>query len=310
MKRIGPELKMPKLKGGSLKAPPFATDLYHDLRERRLLPLVALVLVAIVSVPFLLGNDSEKALTPPEGMTAIEELKVESADPASLTVVEAKPGLRDYRKRLRGRTPTDPFEQRYTAPVLSGADLPEAEGGGGSSSGGGETTTTVTTTDPSGQTGSGGGGGGGGADLPEQPPAPPANDGGGGDGDGTGKEPGIVLYSFAIDVRIVRISGEGDSKETSEPKVMHRVMPTTPLPGQKAQVVTYMGISPKTRQPTFLVSTDVTAMFGEGKCAAGTDVCQLVELEPGFPQTFVVGEAGTRYKFKVLDVKPVEAGRL
>lgn len=304
MRRIGPELKMPKLGGGSFKAPPFATDLYHDLRDRRLLPLVCLVLVAIVSVPFLLSSDSEEALTP-DGMTAIEELKAETADPASLTVVEAKPGLRDYRRRLRGRTPTDPFEQRYTGSMLKGADLPESEGGDSASGGGGETTTTVTTTDDGGQTGGGSGGSGGGADLPEQPAAPPASGG----GDGAAKDPGIVLYSFAIDVRIVRVTGAGDSKEASDPKVLHRVMPTTPLPGKKAQVVTYMGISPKTRKPTFLVSTEVTAMFGEGKCAAGSDVCQLVELEPGMPQTFVFGEAGDRYKFKVLDVEPVESGR-
>lgn len=312
MKRIGPELKMPKLGGGGFKAPPFAADLYHDLRDRRLLPLIALVIVAIAAVPFLLASDAEEPTLPPEGMTAIEELKAESAEPASLTVVEAKPGLRDYRRRLRGRTPTDPFEQRYTAPVLNGADLPEPEGGGsdggeGAGSEGGGKTTTVTTTDGDGRTGGGDGGGSGGdGELPEQPVAPPVDD----DGDGAADRPGIVLYSFAIDLRVVRTSGEGASKETSEPKVMRRVMPTTPLPGKNAQVVTYMGISPKTRKPTFLVSTEVTAMFGEGKCAAGTEVCQLVELEPGFPQTFVFGEAGTRYKFKILDVRPVETGRL
>jgi len=40
MKRLkgGPELKMPEL-----KMPPFLVDLYLDLRDRRLLPLVAFV---------------------------------------------------------------------------------------------------------------------------------------------------------------------------------------------------------------------------------------------------------------------------
>ena len=38
--------------------PPFLVDLYYDLRDRRLLPLLALVLVAIVAVPFLLGGGS------------------------------------------------------------------------------------------------------------------------------------------------------------------------------------------------------------------------------------------------------------
>ena len=55
MKRLkaGPELKMP-----DLKMPQFLVDLYWDLRDRRLLPLVGLVLVAIVAVPFLLGGSN------------------------------------------------------------------------------------------------------------------------------------------------------------------------------------------------------------------------------------------------------------
>lgn len=295
----GPDLKMPEL-----KVPPFATDLYHDLRDRRLLPLIALVLVAIVAVPFLLGGDSEEALPSPQGMGVIEELKAEAADPASLTVVEAKPGLRDYRKRLRGRSPTDPFQQRYTGPVLKGADLPESKGKGGSGFGSESTTTSVTetTTETETETTTGGGAAPG-------KPAPSPGEGKDKGGDGGGEQPGATVYSFAIDVKIIKTTGEGDAKKTSEPMLRHRVLPTTSLPGAKTQVVTYMGLSPKTEKPTFLVSTEVTAMFGEGKCAAGTDICQLVELEPGFPQTFVYGEAGTRYKIKVLDVEPVAVGR-
>ena len=57
MKRVGPELKMPDLK--NVKVPRFVTDLYQDLVDRRLLPLVALILVAIVAVPFLLGGSEE-----------------------------------------------------------------------------------------------------------------------------------------------------------------------------------------------------------------------------------------------------------
>jgi len=64
MKRLkkGPELKL-----SELKVPPFLTDLYYDLRDRRLLPLVALVVVAIFAVPFLLGGESTKPATPPSG---------------------------------------------------------------------------------------------------------------------------------------------------------------------------------------------------------------------------------------------------
>ena len=95
-----------------LKAPAFLADLYYDLRDRRLLPLIALVLVAIVAVPILMGSDSE-SVAPPVGGGALE---APSAQTSSLTVVEATPGLRDYRKRLADRSPTNPFKQRYSVP--------------------------------------------------------------------------------------------------------------------------------------------------------------------------------------------------
>jgi len=118
MKRLkGPELKVPEL-----KVPDIVADLFYDLRDRRLLPLIALVLVAIVAVPFLLGGGSEEAAVPPPVAAAAMAAK-SGAEGPHLTVVRSKPGLRDYRKRLAGREPTDPFKQRYNGPVLTGAEL-------------------------------------------------------------------------------------------------------------------------------------------------------------------------------------------
>jgi hypothetical protein len=302
-------LKGPELKLSGLKPPAFLADLYYDLRDRRLLPLVALVVVAIVATPILLSQKSE-ANPPAAGAGAIAVLKEASSKSSALRVVEATPGLRDYRKRLRGRKPTDPFHQPAAKPSLKGARL---GGSKGESSAGGETRSTSTTTGesaggsaPSGSSGgapaSGGGedegGGDGGA--------------GGGDSGGAGQPEHATLYSFAIDVTIVHTSGSGATgdKQTSEPEVRKRVLPTTLLPGAKKQVVTYMGLSPKTRKPLFLVSAEVTGVFGEGKCAAGTGVCQLIELEPGFPEVFEYGEGGDRYKLNVTNVEPVVTGHV
>jgi hypothetical protein len=71
-----------------------------------------------------------------------------------------------------------------------------------------------------------------------------------------------------------------------------------------------MGLSPKTRKPLFLVSAEVTGVFGEGKCAAGSGVCQLIELEPGFPEVFEYGEGGDRYKLNVTNVEFVVTGHV
>ena len=85
-------------------------------------------------------------------------------------------------------------------------------------------------------------------------------------------------------------------------------MPPTTLPGKKTQVLTYIGISPTDRAPLFLVSPEVSSIFGEAKCVSGTGTCQLIELEPNFPVTVVYGPNDVRYKFTVLKVKPVTTG--
>jgi hypothetical protein len=84
----GPELKMPEI-----KVPPFLSDLYWDLHDRRLLPIVALLVVAIVAVPFLLGGGGSEEAKPAHSGAA-SSLKREMTDVSELTVVRADPGLR------------------------------------------------------------------------------------------------------------------------------------------------------------------------------------------------------------------------
>lgn len=312
----GPELKMPDLKG--LRAPALLADVYWDLRDRRLLPLVALVVVATAAVPFLLDGDAEQQ--PPAESPLAAELESTAKRSAGLTVIEAKPGLRDYRKRLRGRKPADPFAQRYTAPVLDGAKLnlktestTSTTTTSGDSTSITESTTTTETTEP--------GGSAGGA----------KGDGGSPEG---GEEPELTLFAFAIDVRIVRHGGkakasrvaEGDeagapaqapgaaksaapAKSSAAPVIRRRVLPQTALPGKKAPVVTYMGPSRKQGRALLLVSTKVKSVFGDVACATGEEVCQLLEVEPGFPVTFVYGGNEVRYTFKVLKIEPVVIAR-
>ncbi len=286
------KLKGPKLDLSQLKVPAILRDLYQDLRDRRLLPLVGLILVAIVAVPFLLssgGSEIEEAPITPE--TAVQG--------SSIEVVKATPGLREPSKRLSGRRAKDPFQQQFvgaavnsesvvtggttTTPVTGG------EGGGGSSAG---STEPAPASSPAPSEPSSGGSG-----------SPPAETGGGAAGGGH-----ILFFTYAIKVKIVKTeTAESGKKVRSEPEERDRVLPSTVLPSPKQQVVTYMGLSPKTHMPLLLVSTDVTEIFG-GKCASGTDTCQLLELEPEFPVTFVYGENGVRYKINILKVEPVVTG--
>lgn len=285
MKRLkaGPELKMP-----DLKVPGFLVDLYWDLRDRRLLPLVGLAIVAIVAVPFLLGGGSESESTP--GVSSLGPAPSPESRSARLSVVQAKPGLRAPGKRLRNDHPTDPFAQRYTSPDLKGAKLGggEESAAGSTSSTSTSTSTTVTKTSSSGTT-----------EVPTETSGSPAVPG----------VPHLTLYAPAIDVKTVRTETKPDgTKQTSDPVIRHRVIPPAALPSEKEQTVTYMGISSKTEAAMLLISDAVTAVFGEAKCLSGESVCQLIEVEPGMPMTFVYGPDSVRYKITVLKLEPVVAG--
>lgn len=269
MKRLGPELKMPEM-----KVPKVLTDLYGDLRDRRLLPLVALLIVGIVAAPILLRESAPEEEPATGGATVTKKTKY-----AQISVVEATPGLRDYHKRLKGK-PTDPFGQKYTAPVLTGADLPESSESGEA----GE------------DTGSGGGSDSGGS-----------GSGGSGSGGSGGK---VKYYEWVIKIQISRTETDGDGKtEMGPPKTRDGVKSLTPLPGKKAPVITFIGVNPKNGKALVSVSSEVSSTFGEAHCVAGADRCDLLELEPGFPVTFEYGVNAVRYRFKLIKIDLVPAGK-
>ncbi len=277
----GPDLKMPEL-----KAPAAIADVFYDLRDRRLLPLVGLVLVAIVATPILLGQKTETTL-PPEAADAIQALKEAGGErTSSLTVVEARPGLRDYRKRLRRRTPLDPFRS-LGKPNLKGAKLGGGEkGSSGSGSvtststtvkktetdNGSSTTKTTTTTGPGGTTTTTHG----------------------------SSETGLVFFSWAINVRIVKTV---DGKK-QEPVVKEGLVAPAGLPGAKTPVVTYLGPAREgdkvNGKALLLVNNEVSSIEGDAKCLSGDQVCQLLEVEPGFPVVLTYGKGNARYAITIL----------
>lgn len=301
MKRLkgGPELKMPEL-----KVPDAVASLYYDLRDRRLLLPIALVVVAMAAVPFLLGSKPEPVPPPPGGGIAAA---VESAGgPASsLTVVEARPGLREYRKRLGDRKPTDPFKQRYTG-LPASAQVQGAQSGTESSSSGGETLTvtetgtTETTTEPSGGGSEGGGGspGSGGGSGGSSPPSPDHS--------------GLRLFEFVFDLQISRSEETADGKrKMSEPQVRHRVKTLTQLPGKKTPAATLAGVNLHNGNVMFLVSDEVSKLDGDFQCITRTPegICELLEIEPGFPLELTYGPNKVLYRIKVTKIDTAWAGK-
>jgi hypothetical protein len=304
VKRLGPDLKLPKLRSrsssagsGGFKPPAFLNDLYEDLRDRRLLPLVVLLLVGIVAAPILLKGGSsepeeEAAPVPPVASAS-------NASGKSLTVVEAHPGLRAPGKRLADRTPTDPFTQRYTGSVRNGG-LPNEESSATTSTSEGGAVVEGGTTASSG--------------IPASPEAGLPENSGGSSGGAPAEDlsPGH-LYTFTLDVQISRTEEQPDgSKKMGEATARKDIKPPAPLPGAKAPVVTYLGVNYVKGKPRamLMVSRDVSAIFGDAKCVSGTSTCELLEVEPGFPEIFEYGPNGVRYKFNVLKIEIARDGHL
>jgi hypothetical protein len=276
VKRLGPDLKMPKFKGGETKIPPFLSDLYHDIRDRRLLPVILLILVAIVAAPVLLKDEAEEVPPPPVPTTTGPGSQ--PAAEKTLTVVKSAPGLREYKQRLKRREASNPFKQQYTGAASGGGELNE--------------TSTSTTTETTESTDGGSGN-----------PSP-------GGSEYTVKPGQLTIFTFAVNVRITKARTKPNGAvEQSKPEDREKVIGPKPLPSAKEPVVTYMGIGGEKHLPLFLVSEDVTSVFGEAECVSGTDLCQLIELEPGQPEIFEYGENHVRYKINVLKVFPVVTGK-
>jgi hypothetical protein len=279
----GPEIKLPEI-----KAPAFVTDLVRDLRDRHLLPLVGLLLVAIIAVPIALQSSAPKAPSvtgriglPATGAATDQRHVVTFADSAS--------GLRDYRRRLRNLRAKDPFKQQYAVPAAS-------------DSGSGAAAAAATSPTVAGSSSS--------------LPLSPATTGSSGDGAATaGSGGGTVVEvktkyaSYEIDVRIAGAGSAsqngGTASRKSGAKVRRGLPELTMLPSRKTPAAVFMGVSSDSKKALLLVSSDVKSVFGDARCVVGSQTCQLLALEPGLPETFIYGARGRAFRIEVLKIRRV-----
>ncbi len=270
----GPELKMPEV-----KVPPFLADLYYDLRDRRLLPLIGLVVVAIVAVPFLLGDSPEQP--PPPVALGGANPSGSAANGFKLTVVEATPGLRDYHRRLKSRTATDPFNQRFVAPAGGSGANDTASSGGPNAA-------------PSGASVEDEG------SVPvEVGPAP--GSGSGGSGSPQPDDSGLRFFAFRPDVRF----GVAGSEKL---KTYDALEVGTRLP-QKNPVVVFLGVSDDGKRASFAVSPEVAVIRGKGQCIGGTNSCTLLTIGAGHAVDLITGVPGRSYRLNVTQIQFIEVER-
>ncbi len=281
MLKKGPDLKLPEL-----KVPGFLLDVYYDLRERHLLPLVAILIVAIVALPIALGggsSDSESA----ESAVAMPSAAVPTS---GLVVAKAAPGLRDYRRRLNDRAPRDPFVQQYTSAGGGKATSTDESSAGDASSSGAES---AAPSEPV-------------SSEPSSPPEAPSSIPVGEDGKPADME--LTYFSFVIDVRVVPVAESGQSK--GKPTVRRDLPELTMLPSRDTPALTYISVSKDEKKVLMLVSDNVRGLFGDGVCVVGSDSCQLLALEPGIPETVVYGAEERAYRIEIIKLHAVTTDSL
>jgi hypothetical protein len=265
----------------NMRAPQLLTDLYRDLRDRRLLvPALALV-AALIAVPMALSSSATPSPTAPATAPAAGQPdKATAAEPAVLT---RQLGVTDYRRRLERLKGKNPFHQQFTLPEVT-SKLQQSslnEPSGVTTSGGGATSTPATAQATSTSNTSPG------AATPTPPSSEPSHD---------AQKPTTEVILRRIDVKV---GPEGDLvKKTGVEQL--KMLPSSTTP-----VVIFLGTSESGGRAFFLVSSDVTAVSGEGACLATTPTCQFLTLKEGETASFDYAPDSLTYKLRLLAIRDV-----
>ncbi len=269
------------LKG--VKAPTFASNLYRDLRDRRLLvPALALV-VALLAVPLVLSSSS--TTTAPATSAVPGSASSGPEDPTSPAVLAEQLGVTDYRKRLEQGTRKDPFRRHFTS-LPKGAKLDT------SSSLSTDTTSTDATVSSSVEPATSSGS----STVSSSTSGSP----GSGSSPGAGNDherPVLFFVRRRIDVKVGPL-GSVTEKE--------RVKQLSFLPSGGTPVVAYLGTNESGTRALFDVSSDVTSASGDGECRPSPSTCRFVSLKEGEVEKFdYAPDAGTPYKLQLLAIRDV-----
>jgi hypothetical protein len=269
----------------SMRTPQLLTDLYRDLRDRRLLVPALALAAALIAVPMALSSSAPPSPTVPATAPATSEPgKETAAEPAVLT---RQLGVTAYRRRLGRFSNKNPFEQQFTLPEVTSKVQQSSvtEPSGVTTSGGGSTSTSTT------------------AEATSTPSTSPETNTSTSPSTSRSSEPSDDAQRPTTEVILrridVKVGPEGDLVKKTGVKQLEM------LPSSTTPVVIFLGTSESGRRAFFLVSSDVIAVSGDGACLATTPTCQLLTLKAGEAASFDYAPDTLTYKLKLLAIKDV-----
>lgn len=247
----------------------FALDLLHDLREKRLWPVAAALLLGLIAVPVVLSKSAPPAPEPVVQATP-EPAAAELPQLKNLTVVADTAAARGG-STLDAFKAKDPFrppavvlkEDDDTPSIATAPKAAAASGGGG------------------GKTGSGGSGGSSGPSpapvAPRRTPAP---------------APQPRSYAFVADVHFGR-SGQERRFNPLDRLGM--------LPNERLPLLIFLGVDPGGDNAVFLVDSSLTTA-GEGRCSPNPTECATLTIGAGAEHEFA-DQDGQSYTLRINEIR-------
>jgi hypothetical protein len=234
----------------------FVRSTIDDLVEKRLWPVAAVLLIALLAIPVLLSNPADEQPAPVSTAVtpAVAAGNASSAFQPAVSTEGKKSS--EIRKKLEGFETKDPFKPQN----LGGGGSSAAGGsvevqGGDATAGGGSTDSSVADSPPLGTSGGGAAGGGSSTDT-----------------SGTPTQSETFYYTYTADVRFGK-EGNLDRKTLNQFRS---------LPSSEDPVVVFMGVKEDGETAIFLLSSAASST-GEGNCEPD-DTCTFLYMKKGDKQ--------------------------
>jgi hypothetical protein len=254
------------------QSPQLLSDLYRDLRDRRLLPLVLVLAVGLAVVPMALSS-KPSAPAPSPAVPLVQK-----SNAPSTQVVVSNPGVRDYRRRLREDTPKDPFVSPFPSAHLavSGGQVTQTTGGSPSTVSSGAVSSASS------------------SDTASTISSLPSGSSFGASPVTTHSDTGTNVVFYRLKLRTGQVGGTM--------KVQDQVGPLSSVPSQSVPALGFLGatmdsdLNPK--RAYFLVSNGISLITGDAACVFGSP-CQMLALKPD-QYADLTWIDGLRYRVKLL----------
>ena len=257
----------------------FLLDLWHDLREKRMWPVAAVLLVGLVAVPVLLAKPAEK---PDPAPIAEASAPKRADDLAALARVTLGKEKAQAGSTLGVFDPSDPFRPpKGLARTEKSQATATAEAPGSDGSSGGSASAPDTSSGGGSDTGSDGGTGGGTTGGGDVTP---------GDGGGTTE----TAYRYVVDLTF------STNERTRRIKGLEKL---DMLPDASAPLLIFMGVTPKGSNAVFLVDSTLDAA-GEGRCKPSGAECAFAYIGAGSEYVFTA-EDGDTYTIRIDEIRKV-----